>query len=615
MATQPAASPAELKTVFIDGFEKGVTPEVLYNCLKKYNVKSIHMNKLQKSATAEFPSEAVAKEAINSQFGKPILKRQVRMSLRCDKAAITEFSLQGLEKVDLNKLYKITSKYGRSCKLGFNVSEKNKVVNRGYMSYTDFQADKEDALKKELLEEGVVCSPYNKTSKSYVRIDKFAEDSIKVDLSKKIEEYSGLIRTQLKELCNYSEGEYNISINAIAKGEKNEFYATVIFDNVEKAARFYDEINAIAANVFPLKPTVLIRVSEESETLTNLVAFGIKKPIGVLPEAFEGKVTDVFKKVFKGILQIKLREIRKKEEAKAGQASEEPSYLFHITMHSEEDGRELMANYLEEAVKKEIKEFFNAEPFINMFCSSAFRKEFKKAKGKYKRMEKDIKDSLDNARKNDIEMRTFNNFATKGGNPMGRIPMMNPNMPGPLPGGMPPGMGRMPMGPMSMGPMPGYPMGPISHMGPMGPMNPMMAPGINPMSMLNPADLVAKRREFLKDKDNINKDATIVKKVAIGYIITDLESLGMKESRRLAGTNHSLFRHHNKRRGREVNLQPPGEHRRPEKESTVDTTGRQGSQTVSIRMMSIYKTTASRSWKGLLDVHVPSISCWLLLLC
>ena len=117
---------------------------------------------------------------------------------------------------------------------------------------------------------------------------------------------------------------------------------------------------------------------------------------------------------------------------------------------------------------------------------------------------------------------------------MGRIPMMNPNMPGPLPGGMPPGMGRMPMGPMSMGPMPGYPMGPIGHMGPMGPMNPMMAPGINPMSMLNPADLVAKRREFLKDKDNINKDATIVKKVAIGYIITDLESLGMKESRRLA---------------------------------------------------------------------------------
>lgn len=287
MATQPAASPAELKTVFIDGFEKGVTPEVLYNWLKKFNVKNINLNKLLKSALAEFPSEAIAKEAIQSQFGKAILKRYVRMSLRCDKATITEFSLQGLEKADLNKLYKISSKYGRSCKLSFNVSEKNKVINRGYMSYTDFQADKEEALKKELLEEEVICSPYNKTSRSIVKIDKFAEDSIKLDLPRKIEEYSSLIRTQLKELCNYSDGEYNISINAIAKGEKNEFSATVSFDNVEKAARFYDEIKAIAGDVFQLKPSVTIRVSDETETLTNLVAFGVKKPKDVTPEDFE----------------------------------------------------------------------------------------------------------------------------------------------------------------------------------------------------------------------------------------------------------------------------------------------------------------------------------------
>jgi len=61
-----------------------------------------------------------------------------------------------------------------------------------------------------------------------------------------------------------------------------------------------------------------------------------------------------------------------------------------------------MASYLDDAYKKEIKDYFNAEPFINMFCSSAFRKEFKKAKNKYKRMEKDIKDSLDATRKSDI---------------------------------------------------------------------------------------------------------------------------------------------------------------------------------------------------------------------
>jgi len=88
----------------------------------------------------------------------------------------------------------------------------------------------------------------------------------------------------------------------------------------------------------------------------------------------------------------------------------------------------------------------------------------------------------------------------------------------------------MPMGPMGMGPIPGYPMA----MGPMG----MMGPSMNSINAMGPpggVDLIARRKEFLKDKDNTNKDPTTVKKVAIGYVIYDLEALGVKDSRKLAG--------------------------------------------------------------------------------
>lgn len=188
-----------------------------------------------------------------------------------------------------------------------------------------------------------------------------------------------------------------------------------------------------------------------------------------------------------------------------------------------------MATYLEDACKKEIKDYFVAEPFINMFCSASFRKEFKKAKLKYKRMEKEIKDSLDASRKNDIEFRNFTNKTNM------RVPMMNPNMPGAMPGPMPGGMGgmpRMPMGPMGMGPMQGYPMS----MGPMGPMGMMGPPSMNQMGQMGAMapDLIARRKEFLRDKDNTNKDSVLVKKVATGYIINDLEGLGVKDSRKVA---------------------------------------------------------------------------------
>jgi hypothetical protein len=49
-----------------------------------------------RSANVEFPTEALAKEAMLQQNCKPLLKKPVRMSLKCDKAVITEFHLQGL---------------------------------------------------------------------------------------------------------------------------------------------------------------------------------------------------------------------------------------------------------------------------------------------------------------------------------------------------------------------------------------------------------------------------------------------------------------------------------------------------------------------------------------
>lgn len=368
-----------------------------------------------------------------------------------------------------------------------------------------------------------------------MRIEKFAEDSIKTDLTAKIAEFTKLFREQLNKLCNFAEGEYNINISANAKGDINEFTAAVVFDQVEKAARFYEELSSVAASVFPIKPSITIRVSEEPETLTNLVAFGIKKPADVPIDRFEAQVSETLKKTFKGILQVKAREIRKKEvDGKASAA--EPGYLLHVTLQSEEDGKELMATYLEDETKKKIAEFFVAEPFFNMFCSSIFRKEFKRAKDKYKRMEKDIKNNLDNQRKQDMEMRNFNNK---------RMPLMSQSMPGmtgpmsgPMTGPLPGPMSGMPGGPiprMPMGPMGGmYPMGPMGPMGGM-PMNPMVGGGMNPM--MGPADLNAKRKEFLRDKEIANRDPNIFKRVAVGYIIADLESLNVKDSRKMAGTN------------------------------------------------------------------------------
>jgi hypothetical protein len=130
-----------------------------------------------------------------------------------------------------------------------------------------------------LLAEGVVCSPYSKTSKSTVKIEKFTDDFNKADLPAKIDEFTKLFRTHLKELCDFKDEECNIAISAITKTpDTNEVFATVIFDNVQKASHFYNELKLAAETIFRSnKPIITIRTSDDTETLTNLVAFNIKK--------------------------------------------------------------------------------------------------------------------------------------------------------------------------------------------------------------------------------------------------------------------------------------------------------------------------------------------------
>ncbi len=134
------ALPVDTKSlVYIDNLDQGITKEVLYNYFKKFNLKSLKLTKTNRIAIVDFANEAQAKAAMLETNCKPILKKPICMSLQSEKgAALTEFHVTGIEKVDLNKIYKIAAKYGKSCKLSFNISDKYKIQNRGYLSYFGF---------------------------------------------------------------------------------------------------------------------------------------------------------------------------------------------------------------------------------------------------------------------------------------------------------------------------------------------------------------------------------------------------------------------------------------------------------------------------------------------
>lgn len=216
-------------------------------------------------------------------------------------------------------------------------------------------------------------------------------------------------------------------------------------------------------------------------------------------------------KINDGVVQASVRQIKKKDDA--GADGKSGIWMLHITLKSEDAGRDLMASYLHADSKKVLQPFFNGEPFLNIFCSAAFRKEFKKAKSNWKSFEKTVKSGIDYNRKLDFESRGVKTMARFP--PMQPIPPMNMQRP--------PSMGPMGAMPMMMPPMGVNPQMMMPFMA-----GPMMGPA-------RPADNEAKKQEFLRTRDDPAKNQVASKKTAVGFIIKALDDMGYKDSRRIAG--------------------------------------------------------------------------------
>lgn len=130
---------SENKIAILEGFEPTLTKELIWAHFKKVGIKFITLNPTKGNAYLEFGSEKEALEAIDNNFGRPILKKPVVMALKSDKVGtLTEFHLAGLDETtyDLNQIYKICSKFGSSCKFRFNLrTGGTKPASGGYLSY------------------------------------------------------------------------------------------------------------------------------------------------------------------------------------------------------------------------------------------------------------------------------------------------------------------------------------------------------------------------------------------------------------------------------------------------------------------------------------------------
>lgn len=103
------------------------------------------------------------------------------MAFKSDKpGSLSEFHLSGLDSssADLNAIYKVCAKFGKSCKFRFNLSAGNsKVANSGYLSFLSITPADAENLKKELDAIGIKCDNYDKekTKKVNVKIENFVE--------------------------------------------------------------------------------------------------------------------------------------------------------------------------------------------------------------------------------------------------------------------------------------------------------------------------------------------------------------------------------------------------------------------------------------------------------
>lgn len=84
---------------------------------------------------------------------------------------------------------------------------------------------------------------------------------------------------EIKKLCNFNESEFEVIIQADKKEEgKSAARATITFDKKENAIRLYDVLKVAAVDIFKgFTPSVAIRISYNSETCENLMAFNLKK--------------------------------------------------------------------------------------------------------------------------------------------------------------------------------------------------------------------------------------------------------------------------------------------------------------------------------------------------
>jgi hypothetical protein len=125
---------------------------MVWTHFKKGGIKYITLNPKKVNAYLEFETEKHAKEAIDNNFGKPILKKPVAMAFKSDKTgSFVEFHISGLDEttLDLNTIYKICSKFGKSCKFRFNLrTGSNKPSSGGYLSYAVISPAETESLTK-----------------------------------------------------------------------------------------------------------------------------------------------------------------------------------------------------------------------------------------------------------------------------------------------------------------------------------------------------------------------------------------------------------------------------------------------------------------------------------
>jgi hypothetical protein len=181
--------------------------------------------------------------------------------------------------------------------------------------------------------------------------------------------------------------------------------AYISFDEPKKAVQAFNEFkNAKAKNYFEKDPIISIRLSDENESYTNLITVGlVKKDTNQTDAQFEEELYNVFKDNFEGVLHVSVKIVKKKDSKPEDQEKpEKQTYLAFINLETDDLGKELLATYLTEKKKKALQKYYVSEPFVNLFCSTNFIKDYKKVRQNYKRIEKDIKTNADNLKKEEL---------------------------------------------------------------------------------------------------------------------------------------------------------------------------------------------------------------------